>query len=92
MTEPVEVLSMAEEGTSLGLAGGIEVQLEEPIEIKEGESVTVSVTYDLSSAVGYGPPGAGTYSGGSHCYTHTASNVEYCAHPIVVTPNATKNE
>lgn len=89
MTAPVEVVSRAE--SSLGLAGGIEVKLAAPIEIKEGEKVTVSVTYDLSSAIGYGPYGSSTASGGDNCYTVTSSNTEYCVNPIVVTPNATKN-
>ncbi len=88
MTTPVEVVSRDE---GLGLAGGIEASLATPIEIKEGEKVTVAVTYDLSSAISYGAPGTSTYSGGDNCYTLTTNNTEYCVNPIVVTPSATKN-
>lgn len=83
MTEAVEV-----SGTEAG--GGITATLPTPIEIVEGDQVEVSISYDLSSGVGFGAPGTSDVSGGANCYTHTPSNMEYCVNPVVITPTAKK--
>jgi len=81
MTEAAEVA-----GTEAG--GGNESLLTVPLEILEGDEVEVSISYDLSSGVGYGAPGTSDASGGSNCYTHTPSNTEYCVNPIEIVPTA----
>jgi hypothetical protein len=83
MTDKVEVISRSEDGDS----GGIDAEFDEPLEIEEGDEVTIAVTYDLSSAVGYGPEGASDASGGDNCYLEETNDIEYCVNPIVITPS-----
>lgn len=83
MTEAIEVA-----GTEAG--GGITATLPVPIEILEGDQVEVAISYDLSSGVGFGAPGTSDASGGSNCYTHTPSDIEYCVNPVEIVPTARK--
>ncbi len=83
MTEAAEVT-----GTEAG--GGITATLPTPIEIAEGDEIELSISYDLSSGVGFGAPGTSDASGGANCYTQTSDNMEYCVNPIEIVPSAQK--